>query len=170
MNEGLVLLVVLFVIYALISRWLARSSITGPMLFTAAGLIGAWDIFGRAPIEAFDMLLESGTVQVLLESTLVILLFSDAVLIDFRAVRAEATIPSRLLGIGLPLTIAFGTVGAMLLFPDLGFWPAAVIAVILAPTDAALGQAVVANRAVPTPSGRACPWRAASTMASRFRS
>ncbi len=150
MNGSLVLLLVLFVAYALFSRRLGRSSVTGPMLFMAAGLVAAWIVVGGgSAAEVLQLELSNETIQVLLEATLVIVLFSDAVLIDYRAVRSEATIPTRLLGIGLPLTIIAGIAAAMLLFPGLGFWPAAIIAIILAPTDAALGQAVLANRSVP---------------------
>jgi NhaP-type Na+/H+ or K+/H+ antiporter len=62
--------------------------------------------------------------------------------------RVEA-IPVRLLLIGLPLTIAFGLGLAWLIFQDLGFFEIALIATMLAPTDAALGKAVVTNPAVP---------------------
>jgi NhaP-type Na+/H+ or K+/H+ antiporter len=55
------------------------------------------------------------------------------------------------LGVGLILTIAAGVFLADLMFGALGFWGAAVVAVTLAPTDAALGQAVVTNKAVPGP-------------------
>ena len=150
MNVGLLLTASLFVVYALTSRWLSRSSLTGPMLFTIAGVFVARDLLGAGvALETFALELDSHVIQVLLEGTLALILFSDAVLIDYRAVRKEAFLPGRLLGIGLPLTIAVGTLVAYLVFPELGFWPAAVIAVILAPTDAALGQAVVSNDEVP---------------------
>ncbi|MFV1999182.1 MAG: cation:proton antiporter [Acidimicrobiia bacterium] len=147
---GLALLLGLFVVYALFSRRLDHSSLTGPMIFTIAGVVTGLILIARGGT-AFDLALDvqSESVQILLEATLVIILFSDAVLIDARAVRREAFLPGRLLGIGLPLTIVAGTAIAMLVMPGLGFWPAAVIAVILAPTDAALGQAVVANEEVP---------------------
>ncbi|GMR02676.1 MAG: cation:proton antiporter [Acidimicrobiia bacterium] len=147
---GIALLIVLFIAYALLSRKLEHSSVTGPMIFTAAGVVTALVLIGRgASVEALSLDIRSDAVQVLLEVTLVIILFSDAVLIDVRAIRRDAFLPGRLLGIGLPLTILAGTVVAMALVPGLGFWPAAVIAVILAPTDAALGQAVLANDNVP---------------------
>jgi NhaP-type Na+/H+ or K+/H+ antiporter len=147
---GLVIITVLFIVYALLSRRLTNSSITGPMMFFAVGVLLAVDLVGRgAAIDSFSLELRSGAIQVLLEATLVIVLFTDAVTIDVRRVRKEAFLPSRLLGIGLPLTIALGTALAMVVFPGIGFWTAAVIAVILAPTDAALGQAVVANQDVP---------------------
>ena len=151
MIDGLIVLMVLFVVYALLSRWLGRSSLTGPMLFMAAGVaIGLIQLVEGTPLLAFSIELDSEGIQTLLEVTLVIVLFSDAVMIDYRSVRREAFLPTRLLGIGLPLTVVFGTVAAALLFPDIGIWGAAVIAVILAPTDAALGQAVVSNEDVPS--------------------
>ena len=120
------------------------------MLFTGAGLLFALGAFGGvAAGEVIGFEIGNETIQVLLEGTLAIVLFADAVAVDYPAVRAEAFLPGRLLGIGLPLTIVFGTAAALLLFPDLGFWGAAVIAIVLAPTDAALGQAVVANPEVP---------------------
>ncbi len=145
-----VLVAALFIVYALVSRRLERSSLTGPMIFTAAGLLfAAAAIVTGTAAENLALDIRSEPVQRLLEATLVIILFSDAVLIDARAVRKEAFLPGRLLGIGLPLTIVAGTLVAMAMVPELGFWPAAVIAVVLAPTDAALGQAVVANENVP---------------------
>ncbi|MGI9585403.1 MAG: cation:proton antiporter [Acidimicrobiia bacterium] len=147
---GLIAITLLFIVYALLSRRLTTSSITGPMMFAAAGILLAVDLLGHgAAIDAFSLELRSGAIQVLLEATLVIVLFSDAVTIDVRAVRKDAFLPSRLLGVGLPITIALGTLIAMVVFPGIGFWTAALVAVILAPTDAALGQAVVANEEVP---------------------
>jgi NhaP-type Na+/H+ or K+/H+ antiporter len=54
-----------------------------------------------------------------------------------------------LLGIGLPLTIGVGTLVGIALLPGIGWLEAALVAAILAPTDAALGQAVVSNPLVP---------------------
>ena len=147
---GVILAAALFIVYSLLSRRLARSSVTGPMLFTIAGALFALEgLGGPSAIEALGFEVNDEAIQALLEGTLAIVLFSDAVAIDYGAVRAEAFLPGRLLGIGLPLTIVAGTAMAYVLFPGIGFWPAAVIAIILAPTDAALGQAVVANDDVP---------------------
>lgn len=143
-------LVILFVVYALFSKRLAHSPITGPMIFTTAGVaVGLILEWQGIPEQVMSAELQGGMVQTLLEGTLIIILFSDAVVIDVVAVRRDAFLSSRLLGIGLPLTIGVGAAAAMLVFPDLGFWPAVVVAVILAPTDAALGQAVIANPEVP---------------------
>jgi NhaP-type Na+/H+ and K+/H+ antiporters len=77
-------------------------------------------------------------------------LFSDASSIDLRALRRGASVPLRLLGIGLPLTIAVGALAAAVIFGELTFWEAVIVGVVLAPTDAALGQAVVTEPRVPT--------------------
>lgn len=117
---------------------------TAPMLFVAAGVLLGPDVAGLLKIE-----LESESVALLAEFTLALLLFSDAARIDVRRLRAAVGIPIRLLGIGLPLTIALGTVLSAWLLTDLTWVEAALVAAVLAPTDAALGEAVVTNLAVP---------------------
>ena len=86
----------------------------------------------------------------LAEATLVVVLFSDASWINLRALRHEYLLPARLLGIGLPLTIAAGCLVGTLLFSDVSWAEAAVLAIVLAATDAALGQAVVTDESLPS--------------------
>jgi NhaP-type Na+/H+ or K+/H+ antiporter len=69
-------------------------------------------------------------------------------------------VPVRLLGIGLPLTIALGAVAAAVIFDQLTVEEALILAIVLAPTDAALGQAVVTSRASPGGSARGSTSRA----------
>jgi NhaP-type Na+/H+ or K+/H+ antiporter len=87
--------------------------------------------------------------HLLAEVTLILVLFSDAANIDLAQLRRDHNLPIRMLLIGMPLTIALGAMVAFLFFDGLGPWEAALLAAILAPTDAALGQAVVSNRLVP---------------------
>jgi NhaP-type Na+/H+ or K+/H+ antiporter len=89
------------------------------------------------------------------ELTLGLLLFSDASTVRLRDVEGDASLPNRLLFVGLPLTVLAGTLAAHLLLPDADWAPAALIATILAPTDAALGLAVVTNKDVPVRIRRA---------------
>jgi NhaP-type Na+/H+ or K+/H+ antiporter len=139
---ALVALVV--VLFALISGRIGPTVISGPMVFVAAGLLS-----GPELLDLVDLGLELDAVDILGEFTLAILLFSDASRIDTTTLRREFSLPARLLGIGLPLTIALGTGILMLLLDGVGVWEAALIAAILAPTDAALGQEVVTDPAVP---------------------
>jgi NhaP-type Na+/H+ or K+/H+ antiporter len=131
--------------YAAASGRLSGTSVTAPMVFTACGLL-----FGTELLGLVDLSPLGDDVQTLAEATLAVVLFSDAARIDLRALRGEAAIPARLLGIGLPLTIALGFVVALPLFGGLGWAEALLLAVILAPTDAALGQAVVMLPGLPS--------------------
>ena len=129
--------------YGLISGRVEESPLTGPMLFVGFGLL-----VGRQGLGVLDLSLDSHAVELLAEATLALLLFSDASKIEITRLRHDVALPARMLVIGLPLAIGFGTVLAWSLF-DIPLAVAALIATILAPTDAALGQAVVSDRAVP---------------------
>jgi NhaP-type Na+/H+ or K+/H+ antiporter len=133
-----------FVVYALFSRRLSTTAITGPIVFVTVGLI-----VGSPGLDILETTPDSEAVTTLLEITLAIVLFSDANAINSTAWRQEAFVPGRLLLVGMPLTIVFGLAAAVALFTDLGIWEAALIAAILAPTDASLGQAVISNPRVP---------------------
>ncbi len=130
--------------YAGLSRRLERTLFTAPMLFVAAGLLVGTEVLGW-----LDLGIESSSVRALAEATLTLVLFADASRIDLAALRREIALPARLLGIGLPLTIAAGTVIAAVLFTQLSWLEALVLAIVLAPTDAALGQAVVTDPRLP---------------------
>ena len=89
------------------------------------------------------------TILLISEIALVLVLFTDATRIGLRAVTKSENLTDRLLGIGMPLTIIVGTVTGKLLFTGLTIWEAAILATVLAPTDAGLGQVVVNSRLVP---------------------
>ena len=134
--------VVLF--YSLISERLKTTMATGPMIFVAVGLL-----LGESGFGILESGMSEGVVRVLAEATLVLLLFTDAIRIDLRRLRGHAELPARLLGLGLPMTMVAGTLVALLLIPGVGLWEAALVAAILLPTDAALGQVVVTSARVP---------------------
>jgi NhaP-type Na+/H+ or K+/H+ antiporter len=133
------------VAYALVSRRLDRTPVTAGIFFLSAGLL-----LGSKGFDWLHLSARSETVRVLAEATLTLVLFSDAARIDLGALRREYVVPVRLLGIGLPLTIALGCAVAAALLGTLSFGEALVLAVILAPTDAALGQAVVTDSRLPS--------------------
>ena len=135
--------------FALVSRRLEGTPVTAAMAFVAAGLVAQWAgvvDFGAAAHGEGDAARE--IVFLVAELALVLLLFSDAAGIDARALRGNP-IPLRLLLIGLPLTIGLGVLLALLLLTDLEAWECAIVAAVLAPTDAALGQAVVSSPLLP---------------------
>ena len=139
----MVLATVVFV-FGLVSRRLEGTVLTAPLVFVAAGVI-----LGPAGLGLAEFGLGEHAVLLLGEIALAIVLFTDAAKINLPALRQNEELPLRLLGIGMPLTIALGTVIAVLVFTNLTFWEAAIVGTVLAPTDAALGQAVVSNPRVP---------------------
>jgi NhaP-type Na+/H+ or K+/H+ antiporter len=134
----------LFFLYAVVSKRLSTTIVTGPMLFVTVGLI-----IGSSGAGVLDVEIDQEGITLLFEATLAVVLFSDATAINSSNWRKEAPIPGRLLSWGLPLTILFGFGVALVMFTELDLWAAGLIAVILVPTDAALGQAVISNPRVP---------------------
>jgi len=132
--------------YALVEKRLSTTPITGPIVFVAFGMLASSQALGIFERDAVEI---EVVVDLLFQSTLVLVLFTDASALTFSSWRKDADYPGRLLGVGLPLTIAVGTGFAVLLFTDLSVWEAAIIGAIIAPTDAALGQAVISNPRVP---------------------
>lgn len=140
---GLLLFLGALLVWVLLSERLQRWSITAAIVLTGAGLLAAWlpgDTGARIDAE---------WVRVLIEATLAVVLFVDASAIAVRWFQGEWRYPARLLGIGFPLTFVLGTVVALVLFGGLNPWVAAVIGAALAPTDAALGLAIIDNERIP---------------------
>ena len=143
-SQVLAIVALLILGFGLVSGRLQNSVITPPMVFVTFGLLVSPAVLGLVDLDTGNEL-----VRALAELTLILVLFTDAARINLNALRRDYHLPVRLLGISLPLTIVFGTILAAVLFDYLAFWEAAVVAAILAPTDAALGQTVVSNPRVP---------------------
>ena len=132
--------------FGLFSRLAERNSVTGPMFFMTVGILAS-----SLGLGIVDLSHELEPVKLVAELALMLVLFIDASLIDFGSLRrATPKIPTRLLLIGLPITMLLGTGLGMLMFDSVGIWAIALMALILSPTDAALGQAVVKSEDVPS--------------------
>jgi NhaP-type Na+/H+ or K+/H+ antiporter len=144
--EGLALAAVaaLILAYAAFSRRLSASVVTPPMVFAVGGILLSDEVLGWIEVP-----LTGETVRLVAEATLTLVLFGDASRIDVRSLRREFVLPLRLLAIGLPLTIVAGALAGWGIIAELTFIEAVILAIVLAPTDAALGQAVVTNKRVP---------------------
>jgi len=143
-SEPIFLIAILILIYGLFSGPLAKSIISAPMVFMLAGLALGPGLLGLVHINVDNELLE-----VFAEFTLGLILFADATATDAHKLFRRYGLPQRLLLLGLPLSIGLGALIANLIFPQLGWAEAALIAALLAPTDAALGYAVISNPNVP---------------------
>ncbi len=146
MNEwALAFVAVLLLAYAALSARLRSTVVTQAMVFVVFGLL-----VGNRVLDLVDADAANQFVRLLAEATLTLVLFTDAARVDLGALRREYAVPTRLLGVGLPLTIVAGTVAGLALFGQLDLWTAAALATILAPTDAALGLPVVTNLRLPS--------------------
>lgn len=144
MEWSLALIALALLGVAAVSGRLSGTPITPAMVFVASGLL-----VGPEVLDGVDLSSTASTVRTLAEATLALVLFADASRIDLGALRRTVDVPVRLLAIGLPLTIALGAVAAAGIFGELSVEEAVILAVVLAPTDAALGQAVVTEPRVP---------------------
>jgi len=130
--------------FSLVAGRIERAAMSGPMVFVLAGLL-----MGPLGLGWFDGDATSTELRVLADLTLATILFIDAANADLGTLKRQFRIPSRMLLIGLPGAIFLGTLFAALLFDVLTLYEAAILGTMLAATDAALGKAVVTNKAVP---------------------
>ncbi|MFQ2388495.1 cation:proton antiporter [Aeromonas dhakensis] len=144
--QNLAVIAAFLLIYSLIAGRFESRLINGPLLFLLIG----W-LLGPGGIELLSLSIDSDGIKLLAELTLVIVLFSDAANTNWQVLLANRSLPIRLLLIGLPLTLLAGTLFGRWIYPDLPLLELAILSTILAPTDAALGKAVVSNPAVPAP-------------------
>lgn len=148
MTTGLLIVTIFAVGLAMVAKRLATTVITPPMAFIGLGfLLSHFGLFSQAEAESI--------LHIVAEVALIILLFLDAAQTDLQALRKKHVWPARMLLVGLTLSIGLGTLVAWLLLPGWPLIAAALVAAILAPTDAALGQAVVTNPIVPERTRRA---------------
>ena len=131
-------------LYSLVASRLEKTPVNGALVYVAFGML-----FGPQVLGLIGLNIEGETISRLAEIALAICLFTDSSNANLSVLRRVEAIPGRLLLIGLPLTILFGFGLAWVIFDDLRFFEVALIATMLAPTDAALGKAVVTNPAVP---------------------
>lgn len=139
---GLLAVIALLFGYALIGKKLSDSILTEPMLFLFAG-------WGLHTLGQIDLDHGGHGLSLLAEVSLAVLLFTDAATISPKRLLKGAAIPARMLLIGLPLVILFGFLTALGLLPGWPLWELALVAAILAPTDAALSQSVITNPRIP---------------------
>jgi NhaP-type Na+/H+ or K+/H+ antiporter len=144
-HQFLIFFALLIFAFGLISRLAERKSVTGPMVFMTVGILGSPLAFGFLHVTP-----EMDGVKLMAEVALTLVLFIDASLIDKSFLSSRSRIPTRLLLIGLPLTMIAGTLLGVWLFDGVSIWAIVLMALILSPTDAALGQAVVQSEDVPS--------------------
>jgi NhaP-type Na+/H+ or K+/H+ antiporter len=144
MYENLALLAAFVLVYSAVAGAVERTWISGAIVFTGFGLL-----VGPMGLDLLSWETDRETIRSLAEVTLALVLFTDAAGADMGVLKKTRGLPVRLLLIGLPLTILLGFGVGVLLVEDLPLFTIAILATMLAPTDAALGKAVVSNESVP---------------------
>ncbi len=134
----------LIFLYSIFAARIEKMLINGPLLFVSAGII-----VGPLALNLVDLSISSSDFENLANLALALVLFTGASKVNLEVLKNSLAIPSRLLMIGLPLTIIFGLIVGFYVFKDFLWVELAILATVLAPTDAALGEAVVTNQAVP---------------------
>jgi NhaP-type Na+/H+ or K+/H+ antiporter len=151
MYEPLATLAAFVFFYSIVAGGLERTPFNGAIVFMAFGLaLGPFGLGLPAGLGFMDMVVDTELLRSLAELTLGLVLFTDAANANLTVLKDSVRIPGRLLLIGLPLTILLGFGVGMLVFDGLGMLEIAILATMLAPTDAALGKAVVTNESVPS--------------------
>ena len=142
-TETVFVLTILVLCYAVVSGLVLRWYLAPALIFVALGLVlGPFGMgrSGRCPRKGFT---------ILAQLALTVIIFDQASMLDLSNVFQRGHLSLRLLGIGIPVTIALGTLTAVLVLPVLPFWEAVCLAVIVAPTETALIGALLTDRRIP---------------------
>jgi len=142
MEHELVYIALAMLLYCMFSAKFTAIGITMPMVFLALGVVMG---IGGSALD----LKAATTFHHLAEVTLAVLLFADATTLRREALKTIGRKTRRMLFVGLPIAIAMGTVINLVLLPHWPIWQACLLASLLAPTDAALGQAIRSNERIP---------------------
>ena len=142
-NEILILAIFAF-LYSILAGRIEGGMVSGPIVFVSAGIL-----MGPLVLGWFEGTVLRHQLRMFADMTLVLILFSDAANAELSVLRSKLKIPARMLLVGLPGVIVLGFGLALVLLDALSFYEAAILGVILAATDAALGKAVIADERVP---------------------
>src|SRR5512138_3855479 len=103
---------VILLIVAIFSRLIGKLPVSFQMIFIIAGMATGWFITGYVDITKPPY---STIIFLIAEIALVLVLFSDASRVGLKALNNNLS--TRLLTIGLPITIILGVIVAILMFP-----------------------------------------------------
>lgn len=137
---NLLVAIAFLLLFSLFSKPIEKTVISGPFLALVVGVL-----FGPAFFDILNLQMEAESFRTIAEFALALVLFGDASKTNLSVIKKNSIVPIRLLLVGLPLTIIFGMLGTYLLYKGFSWIEVGILATMLAPTDAALGKAVVSN-------------------------
>jgi NhaP-type Na+/H+ or K+/H+ antiporter len=130
--------------YAVVSGLVKRWYIAPALIFVVLGVV-----LGPSCLGLLEVGQHTTGFTVLADVALTVILFNQASPLDLRAVIRRGHLSLRLLGFGIPITVALGTLTAVLVLPALPFWEAVCLAIIVAPTEVALIDALLEDGRIP---------------------
>ncbi len=131
--------------YAVVSGLVRRWYVAPALIFVAFGM--ALGPAGLGAIEVQNA--DAETFTFLAQLALTVILFNQASRLNLRTVLGRGRLTLRLMAIGIPVSVALGTLTAVLLLPVLPLWEAVCLAIMVAPTDVALIEVVIEDRRLP---------------------
>ncbi len=144
MYEKIAILAVFAGIYSVAAGRIERTPINGALVFVLFGLI-----MGPMGFGVFGDLKQAEALKLIAELSLALVLFVDASKVNFTVLAQARALPVRLIFVGLPMSILLGFLAGLALIDGVTALGLALMATLLAPTDAALGKPVVTSEAVP---------------------
>jgi len=145
-NATIFTLTVMVLCYAVISGLVKRWYVAPALIFVLCGM--ALGPFGLGAINVGNSV-ENFVLPA--ELALTVILFNQAAALDLSTVVRRRGITFRLLVIGIPLSLALGTLTAALLIPIMPLWEAVALSAVVAPAEVALISALLEDRAIPEP-------------------
>ena len=131
--------------YAVISGLVRRWYVAPALIFVVLGMALGPSALGVIDVNNAD----AASFTVLAQLALTVILFNQASRLNLRSEGLRGHLTVRLLAIGIPVTVALGTLTAVMLLPAFPLWEAVCLAVIVAPTEVALIEAALEDRRVP---------------------
>src|ERR1700758_500852 len=143
-TETAFVLTILVLCYAVVSGLVVRRYLAPALIFLALGVA-----VGPSGLRLVEVGARTEGFTILAQLALTVILFNQASRLDLRTVLRRGRLTLRLVTVGIPVTIALGTLAAVVVLPALPLWEAVSLAVIVAPTEVALIEALLDDRRIP---------------------
>jgi NhaP-type Na+/H+ or K+/H+ antiporter len=127
---------------AALSGWMRGTVLSISVLSMAAGI--ALGVAGVLDVDA-----DEAWLIVVVELALVVTLFADGLIVEEELLRERWRDPVRALVAAMPITLVLIAVAGLVLFPELSWQEALLLAAVLAPTDPVVTSSVVSSIGVP---------------------
>ncbi len=126
--QTLVILGIFILLYGIFSKRIEITVFSGPVIALIVGLV-----FGPLLLNLFNWKVNGEEYRLIAELALALVLFTDASKANLSVLKKSYALPTRLLLIGLPLTIVFGMICGYLLFNGFSWIEVGILATMLAP-------------------------------------